>query len=114
MSTHAIGTGTCNVPVNMLQEEREIIGRLATQAGHSTGDFVRQLLRRALATTHREASEAMIAARRERNRTLKAIVVLAAGLFVVGLEVAGVDSGDMARARVRGGRRRQETEEVAA
>lgn len=111
MSTHAIGTGTCNVPVNMLREERDILGRLALHANATTGDFVRQLLRRALARTHREASEAMIAARRERNRTLKAVVVLAAGLVVVGLQVAGTDQ-DLRRAR--GGRRRQETEEVAA
>jgi len=46
--TNAIGTGTCNLTINVPLDERNELGRLATAAGQSIGDLMRRLTIRGL------------------------------------------------------------------
>ena len=78
--TNSIGTGTCNVPVNMLEDERAILGRLAFKRDCSTGEFIRRLIRRGLALSHPDEAKQLAEIRRAR-RALTLSALLVASLF---------------------------------
>lgn len=105
MSTHAIGTGTCNVPINLPIDVREILGRSAVgHAARSTGEWARRLILKGLEAEDPSAALAMRAALRR---------YYGAALLVLFLAFVLPTSQDMRRARtVR--RNRIETEEVAS
>lgn len=55
--TNQIGTGTCNVSINLPRDERTELGRLAFQSGaKSVGDFLRGLVLRGLEQENVEAA----------------------------------------------------------
>lgn len=57
MPTNRIGPGTVNVGLNLLAEERAIIGRLAMKLDLSAGAIIRRLMVEGMKQTH--PSEAM-------------------------------------------------------
>jgi hypothetical protein len=61
MPTHAIGTGTRNLSVNVPTDERALWGQIAfhfVQSGEakSTGDFIRRVLLRGLEATDKKSA----------------------------------------------------------
>jgi hypothetical protein len=63
--TKSIGTGTCNLSVNIPLDERQILGRAAFQAGaKSVGDFVKAIMLRGLTVTDAEAAARVRGVRR--------------------------------------------------
>lgn len=43
MATHPQGRGTQNVAVNLLDQEKQVLGRLAALDDRSLGDYIRRL-----------------------------------------------------------------------
>ena len=56
MPTNAIGSGTANVPVNFLEDEKTILGRLAMDDDRSLGDFIRRQVITGLRVTNPQAA----------------------------------------------------------
>jgi hypothetical protein len=61
MATHALGSGTCNLPINFKVEERNLLGQLAFQQiqngkARSVGDFIKQLILRGVEAESPEAA----------------------------------------------------------
>jgi hypothetical protein len=83
--TNPIGSGTCNVPVNMLTDERSIIGRLAFERGISQGEYLRRVIRRGIALSDPISAKRMAQLRRARH--VIGLALLAAGLLFVGSSV---------------------------
>lgn len=83
MSTHALGKGTVNLNVNILSEERSILGKLAFIEDMSTGAFVRRLLKKALAAEHPKALEEIEEARKRRKQIISGAVCALALLVSV-------------------------------
>jgi len=69
MPTNRLGSGTANVPINWLNEEREVIGRLASAADQSFGSFVRTLVVERLQQVHPDAALKIVSVRSERRLT---------------------------------------------
>ena len=55
MPTNRLGRGTVNAGVNLLTEERAILGKIAMQKDMSTGAIIRHLLLEGLKQHHPEA-----------------------------------------------------------
>jgi hypothetical protein len=70
MATNPIGKGTVNVPVNMLEQERRILGQLAMADDRSLGEFIRRLVVTGLRTTNPGAAVEMELARKRHYRQL--------------------------------------------
>ena len=71
MATNKTGKGTANVAVNLLDEERDILCRLAIADDRSLGDEIRRLAVAGLWVSHPELAQAMQEARRNhREQTL--------------------------------------------
>jgi hypothetical protein len=103
--TNAIGSGTCNLPINLLTEERAIIGRLAGRSNLATGEYLRRIIRRGVALSDPEEAKKLAKLRRQRIGS-----ALQLAIFLVWLA-----SGDGEAIRtprsVRG--RKNETEAIA-
>ena len=69
MPTNRLGAGTANVPINWLNEEREVIGRLASLSDVSFGAFVRTLVVERLQQVHPDAARKIVSVRSERRLT---------------------------------------------
>jgi hypothetical protein len=82
MSTHPIGSGTCNVAVNMLAEERLVLGRLAFRRGISTGELIRRLIDHAIQAEDLASARALQRVRSARQQ-IKAGLLLV--LFCLGI-----------------------------
>jgi hypothetical protein len=80
LMTHAIPLGTSNLSLNLLSEERAILGRLAFQSDESIGGFIRRRLIAALELDHPAEATALREARRQR----RAAVLLVCGMIAVG------------------------------
>ena len=63
MASHPLGKGTVNVGINLLDQERKILGRLALADDRSLGDFMRRLLVTGLRSTNPNAAREMEEAR---------------------------------------------------
>lgn len=90
--TNPIGSGTCNVSINLPVDERAELGRLAFQSGSkSVGDFLRSLLLTGL--EHKDAAAA------QRIREIRRIYYSASllGLFLSTLAFG--DHIDLRRSR---------------
>lgn len=70
MSKNGQGPGTENFTVNLLKEEKQILGRLAVADGRSLGDFLRRLAVTALRITNPDAAQAIDEARRKHHEQL--------------------------------------------
>ena len=75
MPTNRLGAGTTNVPVNWLDEERSVIGRLASAHDLSRGAFIRKLCIERLTQTHPAQASELLAARSTRRLTRLRIVI---------------------------------------
>ena len=64
MPTNPQGKGTVNVAVNLLNQEREILAKLAILDDRSLGDFIRRLAVAGLRTCNPDAAGSMESARR--------------------------------------------------
>jgi hypothetical protein len=51
MPTHAVGRGTCNLPVNLILEERSVLVRIAIETNRSLGAVVRAFIYEGIRTT---------------------------------------------------------------
>ena len=72
MATHRIGRGTVNVPINLLTEERAMLGKLAIFKDSSLGGFIRHLTIEGLRREFPEHAARIAALRREhRSRDLQ-------------------------------------------
>jgi hypothetical protein len=103
--TNAIGSGTCNLPINMLTEERAIIGRLATRHNLATGEYLRRIIRRGVALSDPEEAKKLAKLRRQRIGSTLQLALL------IGWMIAG--GGDAIRAPRSVRSRRNETEAIA-
>lgn len=75
MATHHIGEGTVNVSLNLLDEERQVFGRLAVVEDRSLGDLVRRLAVEGLRASHPEQHAKLIEARRSHRQELLTLSV---------------------------------------
>jgi len=73
MATHPLGKGTSNLQVNMPAEAKRTLGRLAFESGLPTGEFIRRLIERGLASQDPEAS-LRLQRIRERHRKQRLLV----------------------------------------
>lgn len=64
--TNRIGNGTTNVSINLLHEERQILGRVATDADESISRFVRKLIITAIERRTPTMGQTLRAARERR------------------------------------------------
>jgi hypothetical protein len=78
--THPQGAGTVNLTLNLLHEERMILGRLATEAGLSIRQFLCSSVAKAIVAEHPEAALRLKEARRQR----RAAVLLVCGFLAIG------------------------------
>jgi hypothetical protein len=101
----SLSPGMCNLAINMHEEERRLVGKLAFNRDMSCGAFIRSLYLRALETEAPEDAKQV----REIRRKAKGITLLAAALYLAWLSMAPSHQDNL-YARVRAGRRRQETE----
>lgn len=69
--THSQGKGTINVAVNLLAEERSVLGKLACADERSLSDFIRRLCVTGLRVSNPEAAVKMETIRREHQQQLK-------------------------------------------
>lgn len=92
--TNAIGTGTCNLPINLPVDCRAILGRSAVARGaRSTGAWVKRLLLRGLEAEDPKAARAL-------RRALNAYYSGAFAVLVMASAVtAWWSRADFARAR---------------
>lgn len=67
MSTHRIGQGTVNVSANLLVEERDILGRIATKRDMSISRIIREAVTAAI-TKHDPATGRSISTMRRNRR----------------------------------------------
>jgi hypothetical protein len=67
MKANPIGDGTVNVSVNMLLEERSVLGRLALAEDRSLGDHIRRMVTIGLRVTNPAAAIEFEAARSRHN-----------------------------------------------
>ncbi len=81
MSTHSIGSDTCNFPVNMPVDERMVWGRLAFMNGRSIGAEIRRLALAGLKHESPVTAAQIEQIRRTRKQRLAAIVCLCASLI---------------------------------
>jgi len=90
--TNAIGTGTCNLSLNLPRDERAELGRLAFRAGaRSVGDYVRRLM---LSGLERDDLESARRIKEIRQRYYgAALLALFIGLLLTG------EANDLRRAR---------------
>jgi hypothetical protein len=78
--TNPIGTGTCNLPVNIPLDERAALGQAAFAAGaRSVGDYVRKLILSALEHENPKAAAKVRQIRRQYYGTAALLAVLAWG-----------------------------------
>lgn len=117
MATHAIGTGTANLSINVPVDERDFWGRLAFQAiergeAKSVGDFQRQVLANGLEAMDPERSLHLREIRtRYYSGALAALMIAASVLTWFGHSTAEPMVRRVSAARaVRIGRSRFETE----
>jgi hypothetical protein len=75
MATNRLGLGTTNVPINLITDERRILGRLAASSDLSFGAFIRKLAVERLQQTHPEDAKAIIDARQNRRLTRLRILI---------------------------------------
>ncbi len=105
-NTNAIGTGTCNFPINIRTDQKSFLARLAMGEGISTGELIRRLIELGLKVKDGE----LAAQYKDIARCAQRLIILAAGLIVVWQSVSG--SMDVQRVS-RGARsRRAKQEEV--
>lgn len=98
---NSLKPGMCNLPLNMTLAERAVWGRLACSENRSTGDFIKQLLLKALQDVNADAAEQIASSRAERLR-LKHGVTAA---LIIAISLAPL-FGDFAKAlRARAKRR---------
>ena len=71
MASHPQGKGTVNVAINLLTEEKNVLGRLACADERSLGDFIRRLCITGLRVSHPEAAARLVHVRREHQQQLK-------------------------------------------
>ena len=94
--TNPIGTGTCNLTLNIPVDERAVLGKLAFQAGaKSVGDFLRSLVLRGLENQNATAARQV----REIRRRYYGGALLV--LFVAALACGGSQEMRRASSRVR-------------
>jgi len=70
MATNRLGKGTANVAVNLLDEEKMILGRLAVADDRSLGEFIRRMVIVGLRTSNPSAATELETIRRKRNEQL--------------------------------------------
>jgi hypothetical protein len=101
--TNAIGKGTCNVPINLLVEERAIIGRLAFEKDLSAGEFLRRVIRRGIAMSDPEEAKAMAEVRRTWKRATRVAISVSIVLLALfqGQDLRRVRPLRLSRARTR-------------
>lgn len=69
MATHPQGKGTQNVAVNLLDEEKAALGRLAAADDRSLGDFIRRMTMLGLKMTNpQQAVELELVRKRHREQ----------------------------------------------
>jgi hypothetical protein len=105
MPTHAIGSGTVNMPVNMPIDERSILGRVAGPG--RMGEFFREMYLVGLRIRHPEVARRIEEVRAkyygnkaEIDRAAASSVLLALVLLVTALEWLGADQ-DLRRPRAQ-------------
>jgi hypothetical protein len=107
MSTNAIGTGTCNISINLPVDERSILGRLAFRMGfRSVGELNRHLIEAGLEKVDPQAAQEV----KEIRRRYYGAAMLGAFLLAV---VWGHDEARRPSSRVRTGRSVEERVEEA-
>ena len=77
--THAIGPGTVNVTLNLLQAERMLLGKLAAAEDRSLGRYIRDLAHEGLRHRNPELADQLTEVRRRRRAAILAVV----GLYTV-------------------------------
>ncbi len=65
MAANPVGKGTVNVTVNLLAQERLILGRLALSDDRSLGEFIRRMVVTGLRTVNPQSASDMEEARRK-------------------------------------------------
>ena len=87
--THALGTGTCNLPINLPVDERTILGQSAFRAGaRSIGAYARHLM---LLGLERENSEAAARVKEIRQRYYGAALAVIFMALMLHSWVVGTD-----------------------
>lgn len=91
--TNPLGTGTCNLSVNVPTDERQVIGQLAFRLGFkSVGDFMRHLV---LSGLEREDTQSAQTVREIRRR------YYGAAMLVLFLSAIVLGHSDFRRCRTR-------------
>lgn len=96
--TRDIPLGTANVPVNMMEDERDIWDRIVPKFG-SRGALFRELLLKAADIDFPEVAKEIRAVRLKYGRHAMAAALLAVGLLSIGQ--SWFDGTDMRRAKGR-------------
>lgn len=83
VQTHPLGQGTVNFPVNLLKEERDVLGRLAVTAGCSMATLIRSFMYEGLAHVAPDEAARLVEIRRHRKAVMLAVVGLWAALMAL-------------------------------
>ena len=67
MPTHGIGKGTCNLPVNLIHDERSVLVKLAIQQDISLGAVVRAFIHEGIRRADPAAASRLVDLRRQRR-----------------------------------------------
>lgn len=70
MATNRQGKGTANVAVNLLDEERALLARIACQEDRSLGDLIRRMAVVGLRTKYPETAQMLDEARKRRREQM--------------------------------------------
>lgn len=100
--TTPIPAGTCNVPLNLLVEERSQLQKLAYARGLSVNEYLRRIIRRGIAFSNPFEAKTLAKFRRSR----------AVALLALFLSWMVLDGGEMKKSRRTKGRRDVEIEDV--